>query len=93
MTEWVWDDDFMSEIRKKVDQVIKLGITAYMKENGFKKTGRDWRKETPDGWHLMNIQASAYNKGQLGKIAVNLGIYNTEIEDIALQFHYKEKNT
>jgi len=30
----------MSEIRKKIDQVIKLGIAAYMKESEFKKNGQ-----------------------------------------------------
>jgi len=80
----------MNEVSTKIDQVTKLGIAAYMKQNGFKKKGRGWQKETPNGWLLVHIKASNYNTVELVQFAVSLGIYNTEIESIAQRHFYKE---
>nr|WP_086940652.1 DUF4304 domain-containing protein [Thaumasiovibrio occultus] len=71
----------MSEIGKRIDQVVKEGLSKVMKENGFKKSGRTFLKETQDGWKIVNIQASSGNLGADGKFAINLGIINNEIAE------------
>ncbi|MCC4262860.1 DUF4304 domain-containing protein [Oceanimonas baumannii] len=71
----------MNEIGKRVDQVIKEGLSKVMKENGFKKSGRTFLKELEDGWHIVNIQASSGNLGTDGKFAVNLGVINNAISE------------
>jgi hypothetical protein len=38
----------MSEIYKKIDEVIKLGLASFMKSEGFKKSARNWHKQVGD---------------------------------------------
>jgi hypothetical protein len=73
--------EIVSEIGKRIDQVIKEGLSKVMKENGFKKSGRTFLKETEDGWQIVNIQASSGNLGADGKFAINLGIINNAISE------------
>lgn len=80
----------MSEIRKRIDQIIKLGLADFLKSHGFKKSGRRWSKQTANGWLLVGVQASSVNRGTEGKFAVNLGIYNSAVEQLAERLHYRE---
>ena len=70
----------MSEISKSIDECIKLGIAKFLKAQGFKKSGRNWHKEIDNNWHIVNVQASSGNFASEGKFAINLGVYNAEIE-------------
>lgn len=80
----------MSEIRKKIDQIIKLGLADFLKSHGFKKSGRRWSKQSGNDWLLVGIQASLVNRGAEGKFAVNLGIYNGAVEQLAERLFYRE---
>ncbi|MBA4501102.1 DUF4304 domain-containing protein [Marinobacterium marinum] len=71
----------MSEIGKKIDKVIKEGLSKIMKENGFKKSGRTFLKKVEDGWHIVNVQSSSGNLGVDGKFSVNLGIISNVISE------------
>lgn len=65
----------MSDIAGKIDEVIKLGLAALLKGQGFKKTGRTWHKADGDNWLIVNVQASTNNFGSAGQFTINLGVY------------------
>jgi len=80
----------MSEIRKNIEQILKLGFNELLRSQGFKKSGRKWSKKVVDDWLLVSVQASSVNRGKSGKFAVNLGIYNTAVEQLADRFFYRD---
>lgn len=73
----------MSEIYKKIDEVIKLGLASFMKSEGFKKSARNWHKQEGDNWLVVNVQSSSGNIGAEGAFTINLGVYNAEISSLA----------
>jgi hypothetical protein len=75
----------MSEIARSIDEVLRLGLTDWMKAHSFKKSGRNWHKKLGDNWLIVNVQASEGNMGSEGKFAINLGVYATAIAALAGQ--------
>ncbi|MBI3607238.1 MAG: DUF4304 domain-containing protein [Nitrospirae bacterium] len=65
----------MSEIGKAIDAVIRGGLAALMKREGFKKFGRNFLNVGSESVAVLNVQASMYNLGTTGKFTINLGRY------------------
>lgn len=64
-----------SEIAKRIDEAIKLGIAPLLKEHGFSKRGRNFHKRFDEGIQVVNIQADKWNEGGIGRFTINLGVY------------------
>lgn len=69
----------MSNISKKIDDLLKLGLSPLLKTHKFKKKGRNWRKAEGPIFQIINVQASVYNIGLQGQFCINLGIYHQDI--------------
>ena len=67
----------MSDSGKALDRIAQLGITPLLKQRGFRKTGRTWRRPVPreGAIQVVNLQGSAWNDGVAGHCALNAGIY------------------
>ena len=72
----------MSEISKKIDDIIKAGITPLLKGQGFKKKARNFYRSFDDRIDVINVQASQYNEGAKGRFTINLGVYFPAIAEI-----------
>lgn len=75
----------MSEIAKRIDEVVSLGLSSLLRTHGFRKSGRTWHKVIGDNWQVVNVQASTGNAGEQGKFAVNLGVYCAQVAALAGQ--------
>jgi hypothetical protein len=65
----------MSHISDLIDIVIKSGLAQELKQNGFRKQGRTFRKSLSEAILITNIQGSKWNRGQAGNFTMNLGVY------------------
>ena len=72
----------MSEISKKIDEIIKAGIAPLLKAHGFKKKARNFYRSFDDRIDVINVQASQYNEGAKGRFTINLGVYFPAIAEI-----------
>jgi len=72
----------MSEISKKIDEIVKVGLAPLLKSHGFKKKARNFYRECEDRIELINVQASQFNAGTEGQFTVNVGVYITAISEI-----------
>ncbi len=72
----------MSEILKKIDEIIKVGLAPLLKAHGFKKKARNFYREHEDRIDLINVQASQFNAGAEGQFTVNVGVHFPAISAI-----------
>lgn len=79
----------MSEISKKIDEVIATGLKKLMKDAGFRKKGRTFYKEADGIFSILNVQASTSNNSDQGKFTVNLGMFFPAIHDLVGSFEVK----
>lgn len=77
--------DYMGDIARSIDEVIKLGFADLLKAHGFKKSGRNWHRADGENWLVVNVQASSSNFGEDGKFTVNLGVYAAAVAALAGQ--------
>lgn len=67
-----------------VDTLLE-GLASLMKERGFRKDARTFRRTTEEGVvHVINFQMSAYGTAVEGRFAVNLGVF---IPEVHAHFH------
>jgi hypothetical protein len=64
-----------SAIGKRIDAVLRVGLPSLLKEHGFKKQGRTWRRVRGDGTQIVSVQGSQWNAGDEGRLTVNLAAY------------------
>lgn len=62
----------MSGVRKQVDQIISVHIAPFLKEQGFKKTGRDWYRQNPESVFAINLQTGSRDPT---RFTLNLGVH------------------
>lgn len=72
-----------SEIAKRIDEVIKLGIAPMLKQHGFRKRGRNFHRLVGEMYQAVNIQSTRLNSGSRGRFTVNLGVYCERVNAIA----------
>lgn len=67
-----------------IDTLLE-GLASLMKERGFRKDARTFRRTTEEGVvHVINFQMSAYGTAVEGRFAVNLGVF---IPEVHTHFH------
>jgi hypothetical protein len=72
----------MSDIAKIIDSVVRDHIHPLLKERGFRKQERTFRKVGEESTLVVNVQASQWNQGLEGNFTLNLGAYFEDIENI-----------
>ena len=65
----------MSDIARMIDAVIRDALALSLKEDGYKKTGRNFHKVSKAVIRVVNVQASQWNYDGSGQFTINLGIY------------------
>jgi len=72
----------MSEIAKIIDGVVQEGLASLLRQNGFKKTARNFYRAHNNRIDVINVQASQWNHGEEGKFTINVGVYYPSIAEI-----------
>ena len=75
-----------SDSSKKIDEVISEGTKQYLKENGFRKTGRCFYKSGDIFIYVIDFQSSQYNDPTSAKFTINVNV-------VFPYFHEKWTNT
>ena len=65
----------MSEIGKRIDEIVNADLAVRLKAEGFRKSSRTFFRAAADHTAVVNIQASLHNEGNSGTFAINLGVY------------------
>jgi hypothetical protein len=72
----------MSEIAKRIDEIIGLELAPYLKTQGFKKAGRNFHRKDEHSIAVINVQASTGNAGEQGQFTLNIGRYFPAIAEL-----------
>lgn len=73
----------MSESAKRIDAIIRAELAPFLREVGFKKKARNFRREHADRIDVINVQASRYNDVSSAKFTVNVGVYYPAIAEMS----------
>lgn len=65
----------MSEIARRIDEVIREGLAPVLKAYGYKKDRRNFRRREAECTRVVNVQGSAWNADNQGSFTINLGVY------------------
>ena len=65
----------MSKIGKRIDALVSLELASRLKAAGYRKKGRSFWTVREDHTRVVNVQASRWNQGEEGTLAVNLGVF------------------
>jgi hypothetical protein len=58
---------------------VRGDLATRLKVNGYRKSGRSFWRDADDHIRVVNVQASQWNAGDSGRIAVNLGVYFPDV--------------
>ena len=64
----------MTAISSRIEQVIRRGLAAHLKEEGYRRSGRTFRL-LADTVRVVSVQGSQWNSEESGRFTVNLGVY------------------
>jgi hypothetical protein len=70
----------MSDIKEMIDLVIKNEFSETLKNSGYKKSGRNWKKKKENLLLFTNLQASSFNTSEEGQFTLNLAIFFPEAD-------------
>jgi hypothetical protein len=73
----------MSEIGRRIDEVIQLDLAQRLRAAGFRKTARTFFCTQANHTRIVNVQASQWNHGEDGSFTINLGVYYPVVSDLA----------
>lgn len=73
----------MSVIAKRIDIIVSADLAPMLKQAGFRKQARNFRREHDNHTDVINVQADRYNDANHGRFTVNLGVYYPAIADIS----------
>lgn len=62
-----------------IDAVVRAKLASTLKADGFKKSSRTFLRLRGSVAHVLNVQASAWNSGDEGRLTLNLGVYVPEL--------------
>jgi hypothetical protein len=65
----------MSEIGRRIDEIVNADLAVRLKHEGFRKNSRTFFRAGADHTAVVNVQASLHNEGDSGTFAINLGVY------------------
>ena len=69
-----------SLIAKRIDEIVVSGLWPLLKQEGFRRSGRIFRRTVGDAIHVVEVQADKHNEGMHGSFTVNLGLYFKNLE-------------
>jgi len=72
----------MSAISQKIDSIIKTGLHPTLKQEGFRKSSRTFRRGFDHCVQITNIQGSWTNYGDQGQFTMNLAVYFPEAAEL-----------
>ena len=72
----------MSEIGKKISEVVDFGLAPRLREQGFRRNGINYHRYDGDGIQVVTIQSSQRNYGASGKFRVNFGVHFPEVAKV-----------
>ena len=75
-----------SDSSKKIDEVIFEGAKKYLKDNGYKKSGRCFYKQGEEFVFVIDFQSSQFNDPSSAKFTINVDV-------VFPYFHEKWTNT
>ena len=73
----------MSGSAKRIDAIIRAELAPILREVGFKKKARNFRREHADRIDVINVQASRYSDASSAKFTVNVGVYYPAIAEMS----------
>jgi hypothetical protein len=65
----------MSATSEKIDYIIRSGIHSTLKQEGFLKSARTFRRVLTNCTQITNVQGSWTNYGGQGQFTINLAVY------------------
>jgi hypothetical protein len=65
----------MAPITEVIDRVAADALAAPLKEIGYRKSGRIWRRRLESAIQVVQVQASRHNVGAEGQFCLNAGVY------------------
>lgn len=68
----------MSVISQKIDHAIRIGLHPTLKQAGFSKSSRTFRRTLTNCIQITNVQGSWTNQGDQGRFTINLAVYFPE---------------
>ncbi|SRR5258706_2804968 len=72
----------MSITSEKIDHIVKIGIHPLLKQEGFLKSSRTFRRSHINYVQIINVQGSWTNYNDKGQFTVNLAVYFPEAAKI-----------
>jgi hypothetical protein len=72
----------MSEIGRRIDQVIRLDLGVRLRRHRYRKHARTLYAQGDQQIKLVNVQASQWNTGIEGRFTLNLGVHWPQIHEI-----------
>ena len=67
---------------KAIDRVIASGLTGLLKQAGFRKSARTFRRSREGAIQVLNVQGSQGN-GPCARFTINLGVYRADVALLA----------
>lgn len=81
----------MSEARALIDQIVRESVHPALKARGFRRVGRNFRRNSEGLTQIVNLQASQWNHGDRGQFTLNLGVYFPKAAELHGVFVVTEK--
>jgi len=63
----------------RLDEVVAKALAPILKEAGYRKSGRTFRRKNGSCVQVVNVQASAWSSADSLKFTVNLGVFFEEV--------------
>jgi hypothetical protein len=81
----------MSISSDRIDYIIRVGIHPLLKQEGFAKSSRTFRRSRTKCVQIINVQGSWFNYKDEGKFTVNLAVYFPEAAKIHGSFRITDR--
>ena len=76
----------MSEIAKRIDELVSISLAPVLKRAGYRKIARTFRRSQHRCIQVTNVQGTWTNRGLDGKFTINLGVYFPEAAKLHGEF-------
>ena len=73
-----------------IDGLIRDFIHPTLKPAGFRRQGRTWNRAVNDVVHVINVQGSGSNYGDVGQFTINMGVYVPSAHQYLWNFPQKQ---
>lgn len=72
----------MSSAGLLIDSITRDALKEPLRQHGYKKDKRTFRRSLERCVQVVNVQASSWNEGSSGRFTVNLGVYFSVLADL-----------